>query len=72
MVIDKYVIVKGYGKNMKYYASLGYDLKFKEEIEIPIKDLNKSSNIKVDIKYDSSERIYKYDILRLEELSRFL
>jgi len=50
MIITKILNIKVNNRLVKYYNSLGYDVKGGDEITIPVHHLKKNSSIKIDVK----------------------
>lgn len=57
MLLSKIVEVTCSSSNMKYYKSKGYNVKYREKIEVKIEDLKLGSNIKVKVECDKCHKI---------------
>jgi len=47
MIKEKYVLIKGHPRNIKYYSDLGYDIQVRQEIEVLTTDLMSGSSTKI-------------------------
>jgi hypothetical protein len=63
MLIIKEVYITINSSNIKYYKGLGYDIKVRDKIFIPIEHLTHGSQVEIDVKCDicSSERKITYN-----------
>ena len=64
MILTKEIDIKITKQNFDYYKNLGYDIKLKDIIIIPIKDLQKNSHKKIIVKCDinNEESILSYKL----------
>lgn len=61
MILDTFVQVKIYNRNVKYYRELGYEVQ-SMSVDVKIKDLPTESNLKINVKCDvcGSEKVLRY------------
>lgn len=52
MLISDFVLVTVNSSNKYHYLNLGYDVKNKDIIKVPIKDLTKGSGVRVEVECD--------------------
>lgn len=57
-ILSETVKIKLWGANIKHFNDLGYDGKAKDFIEVKVKDLQKGSNVKIQVQCDYCGKIF--------------